>query len=194
MSCRVHFPSSTSWPSRIYTSPGVWKRLLHCNRIWWKIPPIKVVQNLHRHGGIFPPSIQGWKNSTMPHPPFLVEFSHLLADGGKIPTSKVEFFPPYASRWKNSTISKRWKIPPTKVWWNFSTINKEVEKYNHGISTFFGGISHYLQAGGTILPYQGKHLLIIGVHSVNTVEWCAHQSHCLINNQIPIKSLYRPKT
>ena len=153
-----------------------------------------MVQYLHLHGGIFPPSIQGWKNSTMPHPPFLVEFSHLLADGGKIPTSKVEFFPPYASRWKNSTISKRWKIPPTKVWWNFSTINKEVEKYNHGISTSFGGISHYLQAGGTILPYQGKHLLIIGVHSVNTVEWCAHQSHCLINNQIPIKSLYRPKT
>jgi len=66
-------------------------------------------------------------------------------------------------------------------------------KYHHVIRTFFGGIFHHLQAGGTILPYQGKHLLIIGVHSVNTVQCCAHQCHCLINNQIPMKSLYRPK-
>lgn len=104
-------------------------------------------------------------------------FFHHMQAGGKIPPSASGgkfhlqryggIFPPSTRRWK---------------------------KYNHGISTSFGGISHYLQAGGTILPYQGKHLLIIGVHSVNTVEWCAHQSHCLINNQIPIKSLYRPKT
>ena len=102
-------------------------------------------------------------------------------------------FPPACRWWKNSTISKRWKIPPTKVWWNFSTISKEVEKYHHGISTCFGGISHHLQAGGTILPYQGKHLLINGVPSVNTVKWCAHQCHYNINNQVPVKSLYRPK-
>ena len=135
---------------------------------------------------------------------FLGEFFHHLQAGGKIPPYLVKFFhhpqaggnffPPSASWWKNSTISKRWKIPPTEVWWNFSTISNEVEKYNHGISTCFGRISHHLQAGGTILPYQGKHLLIIGVPSVNTVEWCAHQCHCLINNQFPIKSLYGPKT
>ena len=164
-----------------------------------------MVRYLHLYGGIFPPSASGWKNSTMLYPPFWWNFStcfqmveiffhllvyggnifHLLADGGKISTKKGGMFPP-ASRW--------WKFfPPACGWWKNSTISKEVEKYNHGISTCLGGISHHLQAGGTILPYQGKHLLIIGVPSVNTVEWCAHQCHCLINNQIPIKSLYRPK-
>ena len=98
---------------------------------------------------------------------FLGEFFRLLADGGKkFPpacrwwknyTLLGGIFPPSASRWKNYTVSKRWNIPPTTVWWNFSTISKEVEKSHHGISTCFGRISHHLQAGGTILPYQGKH-------------------------------------
>ena len=86
----------------------------------WKIPPIKVVQNLHQYGGIFPPS------------------------------------------------ARRWKIPPCHIhlfWWTFSTIWKQVE------------------------PYQGEHLLIIAVASVNTVEWYARECHCVVNSEIYIKSL-----
>jgi len=152
----------------------------------------------------------------------MVEFLHHQQRGGKIPPCHihlswwnfstsllmVEKIPPACrwwekfrqERWNFSTICKQvekfhlqrcTKCPP--IWWKFSTISKEVEKYHHGISTCFGGISHHLQAGGTILPYQGKHLLINGVPSVNTVKWCAHQCHYNINNQVPVKSLYRPK-
>ena len=98
--------------------------LLHCSGKRWKIPPIKVVQNLHQHGGKIPPSAWRWKNSTMPHPPFLVEFFHLFADGGKVVA--------------NSTYKGGPKSPPT--WWNFSTINTGVEKFHHATSTFLGGI------------------------------------------------------
>ena len=38
-------------------------------------------------------------------------------------------------------------------------------------------------------PYQGEHLLIIAVASVNIVEWYARECHCVVNSEIYIKSL-----
>jgi len=108
--------------------------MVHCSGKRWKIPPIKVVQNLHQHGGKIPPSAWRWKNSTMPHPPFLVEFFHLFADGGKVVA--------------NSTYKGGPKSPP--IWWNFSTISKEVENTTMSYPPFLVDFFHHLEAGGTL--------------------------------------------
>ena len=79
-----------------------------------------VVQNLNQHGGIFTPSESGWKNSTMPYPPFLVEFSTIC--------KQVEKSPP--TWWNFSTITKWVEKIHHAVWWNFTTICKEVEQFH----------------------------------------------------------------